>query len=254
MPYTVLDASTAAAAPTISVGVPATSGDFYTLQELFDELILRLGGRTDVTLTRATKWINDTYRDIAASLDMAELKGGYSFNTVVAQSLYLLPLNVRTINKVATVLNPMQLIDVDESRFRSLIDATGDPTHYYQVGRMIVLYPTPTSVQSIVVDARFRPQKLLVANAATERPILQPEWNEGLLRLATSYAFNALVEPDLAANAENQFVSWARRQKELDADNQEDRVKHFGVVRSWRELRRSRSYETTSDTIDDQYR
>ncbi len=251
MPYTVLDASTATAAPTVNVGAPASSGDSYTLEELYQELLLRLGGRTDITLSRATKWINDAYRDIAASLDIAELKSGYSFDTVANQSLYLLPSNVRTINKASTLNNVNQLIAVDENRFRSLADATGDPAYYYQVGRMIVLYPTPTSVQIIVVDAKFRPKPLLTGSWLTHRTILQPEWNEGLLRLATSYAFNALVEPDLAANAENQFVSWARRQKELDADNQEDRIKHFAVVRNWRDLRRSRSYEISSDIIDD---
>lgn len=257
MPYLVLDASTAASAPTVNVGAPATSGEFYTLKELYDELVLRLGSRTDVTLTRATKWINDSYRDIAASLDLPELKGGYSFSTVASQPLYLLPVNVKSINKVGISDSIVyandggtKLIALDESRYRTLADATGDPTYYYQVGRMLVLYPTPTSVKTIIIDAKFRPKPLLVANSTTERPILEPEWNEGLLRLATQYGFNALLQFDLAANAENQFISWTRRQKDNEADNQEDKIKHFGVARSWIDLRRSSLYDSLESSND----
>ena len=142
--------------------------------------------------------------------------------------MYLLPSNGRGINKASILKNVSQLIDIDENRFRSLAESTGDPAYYYQVGRMVVLYPTPTSVQTIVVDAKFRPQPLLVANAATQKPILQPEWNEGLLRLATSYDYTALIEPDRAANAGNQVLSGTRRQKEPDAENDGEAIKSVG--------------------------
>jgi hypothetical protein len=244
MPYIVLDPSAAQAAPVTTIGAPATAGNAYTLAELYDELMLRLGDRTDVTLTRATRWINSAIADIASGLNLPKLKGGTSFVTTANQSLYLLPENIKTIELVslADSNDGRKLIELDDRKFRMLVTAEGDPTHYLPLSNMLALWPTPSDAKTVIVDGIFNPSNLSALDS-TKRHILGGEWNEGLLRLAKSYAHSALVEPEQAATALNEYITWVRRQNDPNAQNT-NTIARFSVPRRERDLHRARINQT----------
>lgn len=258
MPYNSLDPAGAAAAPVITVGNPlAAVGE--TLLSLKTELLLRLGSRSDIGAGRPEMWINFAYFDIVTSLEIDDMKGSYSFNTVAGTYLYKLPDAVFYTDAVSSTDETTypdagglqyELIDLD--RYRRLPATTvgtqintAQPLSYFRYAKMLVLYPTPSLVSPVAVDFLIRPGKLV---ADGDSPILAYEWHEAILLLARAKAHSALLEYDLAEIAHNEYINFVRRKLDKGAQEQKGTNAQVTPVRSRRQLNRSRGIATPRNT------
>lgn len=262
MPFNILDPAIAAAAPAVTAG-NALNAVGETLLTLKTELLLRLGSRSDIGVGRAELWINFAYFDIVTSLEIDDMRGSYSFNTVAGTYLYKLPDSVFYTDAVSMVdeatypdFGGLQYELIDLDRYRRLPATTvgaqintATPLAYFRYAKMLVLYPTPSLVSPVAVDFIIRPVKLV---ADADSPILAYEWHEAILLLARAKAHSALLEYDLAETAHNEYINFVRRKLDKGAQEQKGTNAKATPVRSRRQLNRSKgiaSPRTTDKSI-----
>jgi hypothetical protein len=212
MPFIVLSPADAQAAPTVTIGAPLISQG-ETLESMRNDLDLELGSRPDVDEDRLDRWINRAYFDMATALQFPELEGSFELSTVAAEHLYLVPSHLLKILDISLTL--------DRSYFRRLRVSDGDPKIYHRTGSLLVIYPAPEEVRAIAIDARFRP---IALTAAHHSPVFGQEWHEGVQLLARVKAHKALLEWDLAREAENEWTAWMRRREDPAGAEDEGRV------------------------------
>lgn len=252
MPFLALDPTTAQAAPAITHGNPLVSTG-ETLLSLRTELSLRLAGRPDVTTDRLNQWVNFAYIDVCSSLELEELESGFSFNTVIGQPFYKVPISVGSTLLAAIVdavnypiEGGLPLIKIDRDRYRREPLLADEPKAFFRQSGMIVLYPTPTAVRTVAVDFKIRPVKL---TSDDHSPILPYEWHEAVLLLAKAKGHAALLEPDLAAVAENDWVNFTRRKVDTRAAEDTGKLASMSPVRSNRQLRRYGNVRITDNSV-----
>lgn len=239
MPYIVLDEASAQAAPTLTVGQPRTSvGE--TLASLRTELAAQLGNRDEADATRLNKWINWAYIDLWTSLKLEEAESSFSFNTVSGQALYALPFQVGTTIGASVVdssntYGGVPLEKTDLRMYRMLEDESDRPRKYFRTNNVLVLYPTPDAVYTVVVDFLSRPLPLV---NDTDSPALDREWHEAILLNARKKGFSALLEFDKAMPAENDYISNVRRREDRDVEEDTGRIIRSSVPRHGRLLQR----------------
>ena len=252
MPYTVISPGSAAAAPSSTLGAPKTSYG-KTLLAMDTALDLMVAGRDDVDGTRRRGWINDAYIDVCTSLKVAELFGSYTFNTVVSQPLYLIPDSVEYIRGVSIVDTtlfalyggrPLHKSSLDE--YRKFPDESGLPYSFFRENEVLVLYPKPDGIRTVGVDVKIRPDLM---TTDTHSPILPIQFHEVILKCARAKAFDDLQEFDLAALAENSWVSLLRRKEDGMAEEETTRLVQSSVPRSYRQLMRTRPPMRDPDTL-----
>lgn len=238
MPYIVLDPAAAAAAPATTLGAPRTN-EGETLASMISDLKLQLG-RPELTDPQVTTWINRAYIDLWTSLDLEESYASYSFPLVAGQALYKVPSIVSTTIGAALVDDdnenggwPIEKIDLKS--YRMLPDKEGEPFSYFRTGDMLVLYPTPEKVQTVVVDFRMIPLDL---TEPAHSPILSREWHESIILNARKKGFSALREFDKAMPAQNEYIQSVRVRQDEDAIEQRGRVVRSSVPRSGKDLSR----------------
>jgi hypothetical protein len=223
MPYIPIVAATATVVPPSGSAAPLVDvGE--TLGTLSDELQAMLAGRTDVGPERLALWINFGYIDLAASLELDELKGSMSFPLVAGQPFYKTSPEVMATRGAAIVDTvtygdvggrPLEKTDLPTyRRNRNLLE---EPREYFRERNIIVVWPTPVAVRTMGLDFWIRPDKMV---GETDSPILGWEWHEAILLNARKKAFSALLEFDKAMAAENDFVNLVRRKS--DRAEQED--------------------------------
>lgn len=243
MPYTVLDPTTAKAAPVLTVGNPLTSRG-ETLLSFEQELYYQLGGRDDVDSARLRRWINWGYIDVATSLEIEELNSSFALSLVATQPLYLMPSQLFSTIEVSLVDSmhpdggyPLERMDISAYRGSPVVNDA--PDGFFIHGEMMVIYPTPIQASTAGVDFRIRPNFMV---NDTDSPLLQLEWHEAILIAAKEKAFDGLLEPDRAVAARNQWINIVRRRRDRMAE--EDRGKHAGMtpVRHASQLRRFRRH------------
>jgi hypothetical protein len=222
MPYIVLDPSTAAAAPTVTIGAPLTSvGE--TLSTMRTELDLELGRRSDyANPADLNYWINKAYRKVAGMLTVKELFGSFQISTVSTQPFYALPIQVAWIKRVSLrdatnypIEGGREMEQIDENIYRDLAVYSAIPTRWFRWRRMLVLWGTPNAVSTVSVDCRVRPDDL---SANTDSPLLPPEFHEVILLYAKATAFRALRIYNEAATASNDALSILRPLLNTDAE------------------------------------
>lgn len=240
MPFTVLDPALAEAAPVTALGEPVT-GRGMSLSDIRAELDSMLGGRADILTPRYDLWINLAYRDLCTSLDIDELKGSLSFTLVADQPLYTLPESIDTILGGSIVLPESENINegypltkIDLSSYRGLAPDDADPTMFFRLVDMLVLYPTPDAERTISLDVRIRPLDL---EDDTDCPIVPPEWHEAILLGAAKRAHRGLREFQDAAIMQNEYVSFIRQRTDREAAEDENRVIGTSVPRRVQDLR-----------------
>lgn len=252
MPYTTLSVALAAAAPVLTDGVPLTNvGE--TLASLRGELIVSLGGRTDIDAPRYDRWINLAYIDVCSSLDIETLFSGYSFVTTAAQPLYTLPPQVSSIKGISVVdavrypeFGGRPLKSSDLSEYRAAKELTEEPRSYFRIGRLLVIYPTPDTGYTLSVDFRVRPDRL-VNN--TDSPIIPWEFHEAILLAARQKGFSGVFEFDKALAVQNEFVGLVRRKRDEGAEADSGRIVASSVPRRMRDLYRG----STPRELDDRW-
>lgn len=244
MPFTVLDPTTAAAAPVTTLGVPKISvGE--TLATLRAELKLQVI-RNDVDDTRWNKWINQAHRKLVSMVTLQEFSGSLGINTVASQPFYLLPQAVGYIKKISltdTVYYSRGGIDfqrIDLDYYRRLPVRTGQPEMYFRHGDMLVVWPTPNTVDAVTIDFRVRPVDLTLD---THSPIVPLEWHEALGLKARHIAFRALQIFDKAAIAQNDFVTAVREIEQMEGGEDSDLEAQISPVR----YKRQRWIDSTYD-------
>lgn len=246
-PFTALD-TTAATVLVSTLGAPLVSTG-ETLATIRAELIEALGQRTDLVVagnTRVNKFVNYAYRDLASSIQLEELIESLTFNTVANQYLYKLPNAVRDLRSVSLVDAvtysvsggiPLRKRDLFWYRRQILFSDVG-PTDYFKYNDLLVLWPTPTAVNALSLEFRIRPDDLV---NDTDSPILPTEWHEGIMLLAKAKLHSALLEPDQAAVAENDFVKFVRRKTDRAAEEQENMISQATPIKRRSQLHRGSS-------------
>lgn len=233
MPYLNLDdgAATPIAA---TLGFPTYGGE-ETLKTLREELSQLLGDRPDIDPDRLDKWINFAYRDIASLLDLPELDVRFGFDTVAGQSLYTLPTTVKYIRKASisdTATYPTQqgrtLDYISIDTYRRLPEVLGDVAMYGVDNKLLFLYPAPSAVRSIAIEAAIIPQRM---TEDTQSPIFGPEWNEVILQGARARGFDAMMEWDNGAQAQNVYIASIRSKRNTKAENRTNEVAAFRPAR-----------------------
>lgn len=245
MPYVALDATTAAAAPVTTIGAPLVNvGETLATfrAELKPQII-----RGDVADPRLDKWLNLAYRHVAAMITLNEMMGSLAINTADGQPLYTLPEAVAWIKQIPLsdpTLFPyaggrnMGMIDLNGYRDLPALPSFGNfygPYKYFRFGRLLVLWPTPNAVKSVIIDFRVRPSDMTADNHS---PILPKEWHEGILLRARYVAFRSLQMFDKAAIAQNDFVASIRELLNTDAEEISGKEASFSPARSLRAMYR----------------
>lgn len=238
MPYIVLDPALATAIPAGTLGEPLTNVGM-TLADLRNELRIMLGGRPETDDPMLDRWINFAYLDTATSLEIDELKGSLSFNSTVAEAMYLLPDVVRAIRHASIIdtanyaAGGRELKLSNIGAYRKAADATGEPREFVRENKLLLLYPTPVAARSITLDVWIRPQKL---TDDSDSPILAEEWHEVILKNARAKGHSALREFETAGVTENEHISLVRRKDEPEALEDANRVVGSSVPRTRRQL------------------
>lgn len=243
MPYIALDETLAEAAPTWTVGAPRTSVG-KTLAGITAELNAQLGGRTDIDPARMTAWINDAYLDLTSSVDLPELKTSLALTVLADQPLYMLPSNfsystgAELVDTTSYVFQGGVPLDkIDDLMYRRLPELSDLPRAFFIFNGMLVLWPTPSQATSVVLECVADPMPLV---DDTDSPILAQSWHEGIQLLAKAKAHAALIEPDLAQLAMNDYISWMRRRQDKNAQEKTGMIARARGVRSLRDANRLR--------------
>jgi hypothetical protein len=227
MPYRLLDPSTAAAAPATTAGDPLPSiGE--TLSTARTELFLELGSpgnAPNVLGGRLDRWLNWAYRSMMSSLKIKECFASVTRALVVDQPFYALPRAVASVRRVSVINAAIYssggrpLLPISEEQYTRLPDADAEPTNYFRYGRgdsrMLVVYPDPTYVRTIIIDFRIRPEDLTADNHS---PILPQEFHEAWLLKARWRAFRSLRDKVNARIAKNDYLDAIREIESTDAD------------------------------------
>lgn len=247
MPYTVLDKTSAEAAPATTVGDPLTVDNGMSFLELSEELKVRLLNRSDVDETRRFHFLELAYYDLCTSLKLDDLKASIGITVVDGQPMYLLPRVVAAIQEVAILEpesvsraegRPLEISDLGAYRARP--DDDGLVREWFRHTGMLVVWPTPDYAgATFSVDFRIRPV-MPTENYESVWPILAAEWHEGLILLAKHKAMSALEQPEMAQVAQNEYVNFVRRR--LDFAQVDLDKKGFGssVPKTRGQLRRPR--------------
>jgi hypothetical protein len=234
MPFLVLDATTAQAAPATALGAPLTSvGE--TLATIRVEMLAQLGNRDDVTLARANLWINWAYRNLCSMVSLKETFGSLSLSLVASQPFYALPVQIAWIKRISVadsvdypIFGGRRLSMIDEAEYRRLEVRTDQPTSYFRWRRMLVFWPTPFNAQSLAVDFKVRPDDLALD---TDSPLLPIEFHEPLMLSAKSRAWRGVLNPTNAALAQNDFLAALRPLMNTDAEEREGQDAHMQPLR-----------------------
>lgn len=195
MPFTVLDPSTAALAPSTTIGQPyeAIGETLFSMQL---DITDNLQSRTDIA-TRTQGWINKAYRNVAAMLEMNELYASIQLEVVAGQPFYLIPDVVSWITWIGNEDSNdyfdggrgFEMIDVQGYRMLPDSSAFGSstllPVQYFRYGRMVVLYPTPSIDLTVTMDFRVRPVDLTQPD---DSPIIPVEFHEVVMLMGLARA------------------------------------------------------------------
>lgn len=254
MPYIALDPLTAQAAPTTTLGAPLTSvGE--TLASFKAELVQLMAQRADVIkdTTRQAKWINRGYQHLCGMLTIPELKGSILFPVVASQPLYLLPVDpTGKYQVVERIMQPLSLVDdtdyrgggrqiigpISLSHFYGLANCTGLPTRFLRYNSMLVLWPTPESVLSLILNFQINPLPLA---ADTDSPLIPQKWHEGIVLAARWRALRDLKVWNEAAIAKNDMLDVIRPLEDREAEEQASAPSTMRPVRSAHQFYRRHS-------------
>lgn len=250
MPYLVLDPTNAETAPAVDIGAPKTSYG-KTLQNMRDNLILRLKNRTDVLdpdildYTMLDSFINDAYVDVATSTEFTEQEAALELTLVAGQPMYTLPDNIVVVYGV-TVIDPddtdysyvVHPIHPETYRLAPVVD-DDIPLKFFEYdgggANILVLYPAPDKAYKLSVSCKIEPMPLA---EETDSPYLDRQFHEAIELLARVKAHSALSEPADASLAYNDFLAFMSRRTSKREMRDEGRRPGSSVPRSRADLLR----------------
>ncbi len=134
--------------------VRSTAGDSQALQF------------TDSTVL---DWINDGIRECAITNNLLQKRA--NTNTVVNQTEYTLPSDILKLHSVkvsGSKIKVLTLQEFDEYTGGSGEGVSGDGVVCYVWADKLTLFPTPNTVQSLIIDYIYDPPLHLIANINTD--------------------------------------------------------------------------------------
>lgn len=219
-----------------------------TLAGMQNRLRIELGNRTDLTPALLAEWINDSYRDLAASLELPELKRSLSFLTTAGEEGYVLPANVGVISAVswqdAEGDEGAKLDKIDEDAYRKLPFESGVPKKFIHAQGALALWPVPDEVLTVVVDFRV---KVVNLTEDTHSPIIDEEFHEAIYLGAKARGFDALKDFTSAQVMENRQIGSIRKKLDKRAQEDEGKTGQLRVVRRQQDLGRLRPQRYNPD-------
>lgn len=217
MPYNAINRDNAANLG-LSLGAPLT-GHGKSLAKLRAELLLTLLNRQDLDVPTLNGYINDAYIDMATSIEnLSSIQRSVEIALVAGQPLYYLGADAFAVDEVGRQSDDPTggeaLTKIDLDGYRKRTTRTGRPTMYFYHNYVLVIYPKPENIETLVLDIRIRVQPL---TDDTHCPIFDIEWHEGIKLLARAKAFSDIQEWEAAAVAENDYVKFVRRRSDDSA-------------------------------------
>ena len=96
-----------------------------------------------------------------------------SLTSVASTASYTVPESIMVITQLEWGKQRLRKITTQEFNTQSQPGiggtlSTGTPTWYKQVGKLVYLYPTPTTAETITIYGSFRPTEVTTSNAATD--------------------------------------------------------------------------------------
>lgn len=191
-----------------------TSGetDKQTLGDLRLKLKKGLGNRDDLTDTDLNGYLGDALSEMSSEIKFDELRGSLRFSTVVGNNQYYLPTGVNTLIDVTVASGLFYfagriLQKTDRQAFDRLPDVSGWPVSFFREARTLVLWPTPNAAVDCTVSFSIRHQRLVLDS---DQLLLDPQWEVPLVTRARAIAFPLLGDPDLGAQALNEYLASVR--------------------------------------------
>lgn len=178
----------------------------YTFNTAAEELVFRFGNRTDLA-DRSGEWINAAQQRVARSIiDMPELDDIIEeFPITEDISQY----DLRTTSPALTNIIGINGIKSNETgyrmrrfpwwEYRSLVNqGSAEPTRWTRRGFHIAFDPKPSKTITAIVEYRRRPQMDVLETPS--------EWQEDLIKLATSIGWSALGEHERAQVVQSEMA------------------------------------------------
>lgn len=259
MPSYVLDPTIAQAAPVVAFGQPEAIGLHpfgKSLGAMRARLIKELGNRTDLApagdYSQIDEWINDSYSDLYASLDLPDANRSFSITLTVGQPFYLLPAVVDTVRDVSGVdasdgSTTAALRKTDAFAYRKMPVRLDQPTHWFREQQMLVVWPTPSAADILSVDCKITVAKL--TDPATY-PALNDKWHEALFKGAKYRGWEALQNDTKSLTTQNEMARLVKRKNEQVEGDQAETYPSFRPVFSERDIQRLRRNPLTLPWIE----
>jgi hypothetical protein len=157
------------------------------------------------------EWLNQRYREVTSSTNLSRTRRGVAtMTTVVGNRL----VSASGIAKVMGVVDPLILrrplleVTVEQIRaFDAAEQVVGAPTHYAILRHQndtvtLTLFPTPTSVSNLAVDALLAGTDMVVDS---DEPSFPVDFHDVLIHGAMADALTKLEKEKLALKAEMKF-------------------------------------------------
>lgn len=175
-----------------------------------EEAIRELRSRTDID-SRVETWLREAYQEIAYGFRFYELEDSISFKLSVAASEITFKQIFAVLQQTVDVKHILSLRDmtsgrkVKKSSFRridALVTSSGIPVEYCRYGSSLLFNSMPT-VTAVTYRLRYRKQISEPDYSGTAIAETPSEWDEVIRLKAIARGFEALFEPDMAAQKLN---------------------------------------------------
>lgn len=213
MPYIAYDPSTAQAAPAFALGAPSTTGSM-SLLELRSLLTEKIANRADITLERKDFFLNEAYRHMVMELNLPQFDASVEISLTANQPLYLIPDTVDYIKQNAAIRDAQEyprggkvLVYSGLDQYRRLANETGRVSRVYRHGNMIVVWPTPETAETLVLNVQYLPSLLTADNHV---PLLPRKYHHAMAVKAAHMVLQHLRQYIDAAALHNDYVNLLR--------------------------------------------
>jgi hypothetical protein len=136
----------------------------------------------------------------------------------------------------------LKKIDLNLYRMRS--ELAEEPREYFRERNLLVLWPTPKNVRTIVLDYWIKPTDLVLD---TDSPMIPVEWHESILAGARKKGYSAVQDFEKAEVAQNDYVDGVRVKEDRDEREDDGRVILSSVPRRRGQLSRYPSRSNNPD-------
>ena len=158
-----------------------------TLAQLSSRATSLIQGRTDITSSDASFWVNVAYEEMATRIRYAADEGLAISSTTSGENRIALPSDFRyqiNVSNLSVDGTERTLTAVEAYSLDSRNTTLGAPTHYAMYADWMELWPSPDSAYS--VQLRYG-KKLPTLTASTNTALVEDRYHTPLIFLSASY-------------------------------------------------------------------